>query len=932
MKMIKNKTVALIISVFMAISALGFTGLANLNAFAAESDTGAIGIGSQNSANVTISDTNPATLTLEAVQPGQYYLVADVLTEVAWVDLYAEVTGVTYPVYLSYNSALDAYIGLVTINSAGDTIEFGTYLATEMSIDVYLTGLFMGDSTDNAIYGLQIAAGTPSTVELQGVQSDEYVFSAQLEDAGLLAEGSTLTLEVLAGNTVQTEKELTLNPNMYDAFTEKFPISSTSTAVRISTTNTDLLTLDLSFQPVVTVEDPLPTTEGESATLALYNSYSYYYTVPSDMATGYYVMSYKTDVTNAEIAITMKNDPNDLTGTIIENAEYPIKLTSGVTYYFDVFYTGIRQEEGSQPVTPPDSVEAYFMFDTWTKPTIALNTTVYVPVTVSGQVDIPISGTVGTKYNVGLVGVPFGVNNITIHYAGESYTVNDLNAFSATITYSEGKGTIYFTTDYPYDFTVGVALTYTTPEYDSSITLNDAKTITLRAKESLTYYIDPISAGYYAMVLSQNNGHVSVEVSSWYQPIISGNETTGVFGVYTYDSESTIVAIVFTNDADSTITFTATVSATGEATMTLGTAKAIELSSTVKTQTYYIESLPEGLYSVALSGATGVEVYASTSEAPIISGSATTGTFSVDYDDTTVSLKFVYSGSEEITVNATVTMVNNGYMELGVPKYVALSQEYKTKTYTLEGLTVNGQYSVALDNYFSGDVVVTVDGKEVVVRGQYFGSFTATATTAQVSFTYSGTAEQEFGFNAIINEYTELKLNTAQSITMTGSENVFVAVVSGLDAGTYVLDIDREVLAGLEVTANGEQVIGWGQTAGAFVVSGSSPVVLTFRYYGAERITVNATVHATLNFDDATQITVGAGQSVDYYVVANDGSYSIAIRGYAGNQLTVTSDGTVVVPEGAVVGSFTVVNGLAKLTFTNSGDAAITFSAYVYAA
>lgn len=652
MKVLNKKMASLAVAAVMAAGGIGIAKIVSSNHVMASADTGivsvaetgAIGIGETNKATVNVSEGNPATLTLKNVTAGQYYLMAKVanVSPDDWVDLSAQIGG-NYA-YLTYNAYAGAYIALVTVE-ADSEIVLSTFMGN-YTVDVYLGGLFMGASTDNSIYGLKIANGMSRTVELENVKAGNYYINVQLDYGYNLDAGAKLYTQLDNGAKVELEYKST----MY-GYTAQINIAG-ATTLTISTDNGEVLVVNVSLYPEVTVNTQLPMTE--AASFAQYEAKSFYYTADK---TGYFTISAKSTPANAEFSYTLKTNPNDLVSTYIPDSDFPMYFVEGENYYFDITYTGIPYEDGMSYEDIPTTATATFSFEEWNASAIVLNKVEYMPVTMNTDtktVSAKVVGDVGTTYNIGLSNVPFEVHNIYIHYAGEVIAVDGTTDFSGQITIKAGYDTIYFTTDFEAEFVAGVALYYVPAVYDDVIELNKATSITLRAHETLMYYVFDIPAGAYEVTLTDNDGNVIV-ADAYDNTLIAKGANKGFFTVETYGDPTGTAYLYFTNDGDSAITFYVTV--TKGASIVLGEETEITLSAS-ESKTYYITGLTAGRYYVTLITDDGeVEVEVKWGETIVIEAGDEKGSFLISIDEwltTTVALTFTNDGEDAATFSVRV--------------------------------------------------------------------------------------------------------------------------------------------------------------------------------------------------------------------------------------------------------------------------------------
>lgn len=945
MKNVSKKTVALIASFFMATTALGFTGMANLDVHAAEEDSYVIeGVGSSHSVNVEVSAENPPTLTTENVTVGQYYIVAAVDTPF-YVDLYAEVTGETYPAYLSYNSTVNAYMGTVTIDDPKDVITLSTYSSDTYAATVYLEDLFIGESTDYTVAGLRINSETSRKVNLMGISGD-YVVSVSVEDYPGLEPSETPNPNFYVQFDGGDKQQLNSNPFMFDAYTETFEIADGTNSITVSTDYTGNVNVTLSLYQVIEVDTPLPTTT--PANFNLYETYSFVYELPEDMPEGRYVMNYAASgAENVEFSILMKVSPNDFSGTTVVNNTYPLYFAKGVKYYFDISYTGVAQV-GDEPATPPSSITATFSFAPWTAPAVTLNETVYVPVTVAEDdaVEVKVTGgEEGVHYNVGLSDVPYGVETIHVTYNGTTATINeDENNFTLEIVYAEGA-TISFYSEWTYEFAAGVTLEYATPEYDDAIELDEDKSITLMAGQTLTYYVQELINGDYTLTLTDEQGVITVS-DIYDNTLIAAGETSGIFDVlldypneYGYFGEtSRTVPLYFTNTSEQSVTFTAKVTrqfpTLPENADTSITVKAGE------TYTYFVPDLTDGDYMVALDGVhSGITVFDYNDRfSPLIADGASGGLFNVTLvpanpdlgfpgeSSRTIGLVFVNNSGTDRTF--TVSIYKTNVLTLGVAQDITveagMSEDYNIALAT-------GTYTLSLSG--ADNVTVTVNGSEY--RDEIKVDVAA-GKTEVVKISFANGGAEAVTFTALVNPVPDgtLTLNEAANLTLSYTDDTQSYTLT-LEQGLYQIALGGLNGEYIQVSLDGDVMQYMYSDNTVFEVYNTTTITVTFVYYGETSISFKAIVNAlgTMTYNVDQTVTLSENNfSVAYTIELEAGDYSIEIFNIDdASEVEVFVGYNKVISEGATYGQFTIYeNTTIVVTFAYSGTGNITFTAAVY--
>lgn len=717
-KNVNKKVAALAMVAVMGVGGLGTAKIANIttasadngarSSYALHASAGIIGINKK--AKVNVSNNAPATLTLENVAAGQYMLVAKVIEATGdyyWIDLSASVDG-NYS-YLNESEYYGAFIGTVTVD--GDsTIELSSYSGANLTVEVWLQPLSIGQFNDYFLSDIQVSSETPSVVMLEGI-SGYYTVSLEVYD---IEPGAEIKVNGVA---------VTKNPKMYGAWTGEYNLTGVP-SLKISTTSEEAITVNLTLRKVVDVDKELPM-EGYTK-FSMYESQTFKYFADD---TGYFNINYVSDVEDAEFSLVFKTNPDDLEGSTIQGNNYPVYMEDGKTYYVTATYVGIP----GQWENVPETAGAFFEVDTWNTPTLAANTEAeYVPVSAAKEkvATIPMNVTAGT-YDLNLINIPFYVLNddaytITAHFGTKAVKLE----YGYAQIEVEGETSIWFTTDFPEGFTAGA--TITTPEAREAIKLGELTDIFVPANGSAVYYIDDLEEGYFSITLSNlGDAKIVVESTMFSYPVISEGQTFGTFGVATYGEETATATLYFYNYGNSDANFKAIVNPVKDAVIELGAIKGIELASG-ETKVYYVENLAEGLYNLALANAAGIEVTAN--GMPV-----TDGRFLTNYDGESVALRFTNNGENTVVFDVTVTMIANGVIMLGEEIYAVMSVDSNVKTFIVEGLEEGKEYKITLSEYAT-EISVMMGNTTVIGAGATEGTFVATGTSVTLTFSYSGDA------------------------------------------------------------------------------------------------------------------------------------------------------------------------------------------------
>lgn len=452
-----------------------------------------------------------------------------------------------------------------------------------------------------------------------------------------------------------------------------------------------------------------------------------------------------------------------------------------------------------------------------------------------------------------------------------------------------------------------------------SVSLGEQVPVTVNSASSAVRYYRNLVQGSYTLHVSGATAALSVSVDGTPVTITNG---VGKFTVSNLQELNGVLTVIFTNSGATSLTLT--VSVTPDVTVKAGETVTIESADYSINAGYNLE-LAAGTYVIALNTPTGMNASVrhtdySLENPYIIQYGNVAGVFTVTGEGNVyVPIKVEgYGSGETDTMYMEVYALNAAnVITLDHETTVSVPASFAT-TYMLANLPA-GKYSIQTSEnvVIAANGVVTDGSFEVLVESEnvYLTFINKTNTVQPLAITVSET-ESYF-----------MVMGTAKSITLAGYgyREYFI----NLAEGVYNIALDK---SGVQVYVNGELIVAETATSGVFKADGGV-IAIAFTNYDYNETTFTATVTAlpTIPYDVDTTITVGAGESVDYYVVAPNGTNYIDISSYSGNQLTVAADGTVILSAGQTEGSFTVENGFVKLTFTNSGDTAITFTVAVYA-
>ncbi len=951
LKRFSNKVFAVAFTALVAICLGCFVGLAHI---AQAASTGTIGLGEDQKATVDVSSTQTATLTVGAgIERGSYLFVAYVTNlseEEQWLITFSlQTSGNRY--YIPYDSYIGGYTSVVEVETGDEltlSILEGDY---DLTVEAHLETLSIGPANDYTLSGIQISDGTDAVVNLLDVPAGNYIASAEIIAETVPQVGMTVKVD-----NAEEAVAMTLNPNMYNAYTAPITVTTDSRSITLSTDSATSLSVNLTLYPEVTTT-PLPTTAAEEFTPYEVRTYSY-----TAARTGYQVLNATATPSASSFSVVYKLSPNDFGGeTVALDTEYPIYMEAGSDYYFTVSYFG--DEAGAS---------IRFSVENWTPGTVELNSeVVYAPVsntTLTGAINYMLDAA-GT-YELDLVNVPYYDASITAHIGQETAVLNSDNNFTANVEL-DATGSIYFTTDYSLSFTVGVALSYTQRVYDDEIPLDRDITVNLHPGESLVYVVGRmvqetegnevftgLTNGNYSVTLANANGQVVVSDANYSTPIVAAGESTGTFAVllnypdeFGYNGETERQQpVLVENIGTSELTFTIKVTAYTTNTLELGVAKEITLRANGRT-TYFVEGLESGNYVITVGGThSTIVVYnmADRSE-PTVPAGASMGMYSFtlvparedpdnpgfDYPGET-SRTLAYMIENVCTSAQTFTVAVNKVdsLELDTPASITFA-EGESKTYYIGNL-VSGTYNVAIEGgtlevvaggaeYSDGKLVVRATAGKYALVSLTFTSQTAQTVTVTITQTVDGT----------------MTLGQAQSIALSYYDDT-VSYSVELTPGMYRIELANvewtgEYQAYWMVSVNDNYVI-FGSTSAVFEITESGNYTITFMYYDMDSVSFDATItyisDRILVLGVDKEITLEANSSENYYIDLAGGNYTILLVLPEGTEIQVAVNGETVVAYGAIVGNFTISadQSYVQVTFTTQSETAVTFTVLVYAA
>lgn len=659
--------------------------------------------------SATVSQAKPATVTLSE-KAGQYILTA-VITDVdgepiSWdnwefYDLVATVNGES--VYLNYNLGTHTFTGVIMVGNQ-DTIELSTFTSSELSLSITLGDLYIGQGNDFTLSNVQIPANQEGLkINLDNLMG-KYKISVDLGVDSLEEEKS---ITVMAGdNLVKLSKVNSLYLNTY---TGELNFGDGATSLSIFTTSSVALTATISLSEVKEYAE-LPA----SVNLEMWTAVTYKYTATK---TGYFSLNTSSADSNAEVAITFKNDAESFEGLNVAENNYPLYMEAGNVYYFELVL--VNSSNGTNATINTTVAN-------WVKPTVMTDIAYHVPATVAGKdkVTMDVVAKAGA-YNLSLMNVPFnwywdGII-VTANISGEEIDLTPANNYAETILL-DGNTTISLTvkaaeSTIPENTTLEnttLTLYIATPEVRNTIKINEATAITVPAADgempgNAIYYIENVNAGFYGITLSENN-NVSVD-ANWLPAVFKGN----TYGGFKITDNGSDIAIEFFNYSKEETKFTATVSQlSANYDMALGMD---EIVINEGTTIYYLEGLIAGSYNLAIDDLpAGATVYFDGVEIMLVDGKAVLTVSEDQANRGLVTLMFMSKEEEFITVDITPANV----MSLNEEKTINTEGDYTYAAYYME--LEAGTYTIKFDMPEGMFAYVMVDGEWIAIEEQ-MGTF-----------------------------------------------------------------------------------------------------------------------------------------------------------------------------------------------------------------
>lgn len=379
--------------------------------------------------------------------------------------------------------------------------------------------------------GIQISKGNDAVINLLNVPADTYIVSAEI-----IADTAP-AVEMTVSVDGSTPVNMTLNPNMYNAYTAPITVGMNSHSITLSTSYESTISINLNLYPEVETT-ALPTSTPDDFSAYEVKTYSY-----TAAKTGYQVLVPTATPSASSFSIVYKNSPNDFGGeTLGEN--YPIYMEQNIgnlvsgTYNVEiegdmvaVVANGATYSDGKLVVRASAGkyalVSLTFTSETAQTVTVTITETVDGTMTVGTPQSIALSYYDDTvSYSIELTPGVYRIDLSNVKHTGENeaywmVSVNDNYIMFGTTSaiFEIAEEGIYTITFMYYDmdsvsFDATISLV---PE--RMLVLGESKQITLAAESNENYYIN-LETGAYAITLTFTDG-------SQIQVLLNGGEIIG---------------------------------------------------------------------------------------------------------------------------------------------------------------------------------------------------------------------------------------------------------------------------------------------------------------------------------------------------------------------------------------------------------------------
>lgn len=876
-----------------------------------------------------ISASNPLSLPLTGVPQGQYYLSVNFsgIPSGQYFDVVATVGDEAFYLLTDFGTTTASAAGVIRTSKADDTIILSVNTPTELTVDVYLEDLYIGESNNYQLNGVQLT-NVDTAIELQSLSAGKYTISVDL-GAQVLGEDASIIAET---DNEEAAPVVLVKQGFFETYTGTLDLSASTATLYLRTTNPVPLNVSITLEKQAVI-DPLPAT---AVTLETWMPVTYSYSVTEP---GYYKINYTSTDTKAVVETTFKTNATDFEGLTVVGDNFPLYMEADTTYYFTVTLTDATENTASVTFTVTD----------WAAPTITAGDIFYVPVTSAtskeAEIDLDLAD---NTYNLSITDVPFTYveNNYVISAfftataPTQSVALNRDNSFAASVEL-KGATKVHFTTTAPTDTVVGIS--FVVPEERKELVIGALTDIEVPGKVgteqygSATYYVTAPTLpegqtfdwlGYYDIVLSTLTSQ-NIEVTTTYSdiPAVLRGDSVGGFAIR-YEGE---FALIFRNYGAEAATFKATVTkALSDLSIDLG----VETDVTVPAESLtvrYLENLVQGNYSFTVTAADestdlqNITVYVDGEEFALENGKATLNVSYTQDSNGLITVMFKNTGATDANLKVTVTPQN--VMMLGTPVTISTTGYDYYAAYNIN--LAAGTYVLALNLPEGMNVSVLVGNTEIVTYGNTAGILNVTEDNAgyfglRFNF-YYGTGK-DVDVQAIIYRFDEqntLALDTPKTISFAATD-IATTYKINLTAGRYSITLQD----GVEIAVNGLVT-----TNGLFdIVAENETVYITFINKTATAKTFNVTVHQTdsyfLELGVFKDITLSGYETRTYYITnITAGDYSIRIDS---NVIQVMFNGQEIIASGSYAGTFTVTeNGTIAITFNSYSFEEVTFSAYV---
>ena len=832
---------------------------ATASAYTAVANDGTIGIGESNEAtDVTITNTEPATLSLSHVDAGRYavylyvtqatgndqYIISAKLNDGTAVDLVMDQNlykeGAEYVVYY-------AYVGAINVTEQSTELTLSTRLIYEdaeikdinLTVDAYLTPFTIDDSNhlggipvtseNSAILGLSdVAAGkyvlTASALSITTEQYSQFPLSVEFGGNEISVPYTQVAGAFTAILDVTDETQLTLSTDSADSCVldvRLVPYSISPDAlrlagVRVSSTAPAVIPLEEMNQSnyIVTVEleDSYVDTPvvlyaqfdgGAAKQLSIDDNYIVGYSANFETPTGAHELTITTE-SGEELIVAVSVEESTIEGGFPENgADFNLYQTH--SYSYTATFSGYH-------VLSVNSDDAAATFDI----TLTTSPNSFNYVEIHGD-KFPVYLEEGQTYyyHITYTGIAGSGVGSAVHatFAVSEWVKADISADTyyyvpvTPVPQEEGQEEIE---PVVLSFAEGLSGAYNFSLFDIPMFMRlQGESVTLHYNGEL-------------FVLNESNAYS-------YEITIDGASD---FYLTTSYGERVTLGLILTEAhpavPDTLDLFT-------ENTVTVGANQTVE---------YFVENLGAGSYTITLpnTAPSHITIESSTSEEAIITEGQTQGTFTLvltgDTATTTVSLFITNtSDTEDVTVGVTIAPLN--IVDRDTPQNMSLLVNHAYSYY----VNLNaGLYNLTLTDKEAGaNVRVYVDGVEIYPDNQnvalFYVSESGYVNVSYIYYDQSAPAESQDTTDVTseitaATEATELALYEDNQITVSATENVKNYYLTAEEGTYYTYLYDLPEGVEIQVVVDGHIVIGYGEDAGEFEVPAATTVIVTVFYNG----------------------------------------------------------------------------------------------------